>query len=430
MNYNSWGNYPIAHPSSIRHIYWRDQEVAFNEMGNSFLCYAQGKSYGDVCLNENGILLDTKKLNRFISFDSQKGIVRCEAGITFSEILRIIVPQGWFLPVVPGTQFISLGGAIANDIHGKNHHQAGAFGRYVKCFELLKSNGTRLLCSSEHNSDLYKATIGGLGLTGLITWAEIELKSIKNSYLNVEYIKFNHINDFFQLNKSSEKHFTYTVAWLDCASDGRALGRGIFMRANHNEQEISLPSSRRSFSIPCYFPNFFLNRYSIKAFNGLYYHKHKSIKNALLHYQFFFFQLDAIHNWNRIYGKRGFLQYQCIVPEDKSIINDLLKRIVKSNQGSFLSVLKTFGTVDSPGFLSFPKQGVTLAFDFPNRGQKTLSLLAELDVIVMKNNGRVYPAKDARMSSEAFKSYYPNWADFLKHKDIKFNSNFWRRVAE
>ena len=430
MNYNSWGNYPIVNPSNIWHIYWRDQEIPFNNVDNFFLCYAQGKSYGDSCLNENGILLDTKKLNRFISFDLQRGVIRCEAGITFAEILQIIVPNNWFLPVVPGTQFISLGGAIANDIHGKNHHHAGTFGRYVKCFELLKSDGTRLFCSPEHNSGLYKATIGGLGLTGFITWAEIELIPIKNPYLNVEYIKFKNINDFYQLNESSEKYFTYTVAWLDCASNGISLGRGVFMRANHSEQEINLSSPRRAFSIPCYFPSFVLNRYTIKTFNRLYYHKqHVLIKEEGLHYQSFFFQLDAIYHWNRIYGKKGFLQYQCIVPaEDQSIVNDLLKRIVKSGQGSFLSVLKTFGTVHSPGLLSFPKQGITLALDFPNRGQKTLSLLEELDVIVMKNNGRVYPAKDARMSSEAFKNYYPNWDSFQKYKDPKFNSNFWRRV--
>lgn len=430
MSYNSWGNYPIIHPSEVWPISWRDEDIFFTKTDKNFLCYAQGKSYGDSCLNQDGILLDTKKLNRFIGFDKENGLLRCEAGITFSEILRVIVPLGWFLPVVPGTQFISLGGAIANDIHGKNHHQAGTFGRYVKCFELLRSDGKRFLCSPQSNIDLYKATIGGLGLTGLITWAEIELKPIRNAFLTVEYVKFKNLDEFFQLQNSSEQDYMYTVAWLDSLSDGQSFGRGIFMRANHAEQEIRSTFTGRSLTMPCHFPNFILNRYSIKAFNFLYYNKQRQpIKKETTHYQNFFFQLDALNNWNKIYGKRGFLQYQCVVPdEDKSIITHLLKRIVKSGYGSFLSVLKTFGSISSPGMFSFPRKGVTLALDFPNKGQKLLVLLKDLDTLVIHNGGRVYPAKDARMSSEAFKSYYPDWQDFLQYKDSRFDSDFWRRV--
>ena len=432
MSYHSWGNYPRVKPAKICPIYWRNQDIAFANMDEEVLCYAQGKSYGDSCLNENGILLDTKPLNRFISLDVKTGLLRCEAGITFSDILKLIVPKGWFLPVVPGTQFISVGGAIANDIHGKNHHQAGTFGRYVTGFELLRSDGTRLFCSPKQNQDLFCATIGGLGLTGLITWAEMQLIPIQSPFLAVELIKFDHLDDFYRLNEISEKSFSYTVAWLDCAATGKSLGRGIFMRANHSEPPTQKPTSRRSFSIPCFFPHFVLNRYSIKAFNWLYYHKqHASIQTVLCHYQSFFFQLDAVHHWNRIYGKRGFLQYQCLVPEENKLaIHEMLKRIVKSGQGSFLSVLKKFGQLKSPGMLSFPRMGITLALDFPNRGEHTLSLLKELDSIVLQNQGSVYPAKDARMASATFKQYYPNWEDFLKHKDQKFNSNFWRRMME
>ena len=286
INKCSWGNYPISKPTEVWSIYWRDQNISFNDTDKNFLCYGQGRSYGDICLNENGILIDTSNLNRLITFDEKNGLIRCEAGITFKEILQVIVLRGWFLPVVPGTQFISLGGAIANDIHGKNHHQAGTFGHYVKCFELMTSDGYRLFCSPENNFELYNATIGGLGLTGLIIWAEIQLIPIKNPYLDAEYIKFKHIDDFIDLNKSSEEIFSYTVAWLDCTTrNKKSFGRGIFMRANHNIHKINLPFPRRSFSIPCYLPNFALNHLTIKMFNKAYYYKQfKPTKKTTLHY--------------------------------------------------------------------------------------------------------------------------------------------------
>ncbi len=432
MNYFSFGHYPRVSPSAVWSIDWRDQAIPFANAKQFFLCYAQGKSYGDSCLNENGILLDTKRMNRFIAFDAQSGRLRCEAGMTFAEILRVIVPRGWFLPVVAGTQFISLGGAIANDIHGKNHHRSGTLGRDVKCFELLRSNGERLLCSPQQNKELYQATIGGLGLTGMITWAEIQLIPIQNAYLEVEKIKFKNLEEFFAINKASEKEYAYTVAWLDCLAQGEAFGRGIFMRANHAEQQLDSKQCRtptRKISMPFYLPNKMLNPMTMKAFNNFYYHQQRPEKK-IVHYQSFFFQLDAIHQWNKIYGKRGFFQYQCVMPdENQAVIMQLLQRVVASGQGSFLSVLKTFGDLSSPGMLSFPKKGVTLALDFPNQGEKTLALLNELDVMVVAHQGRVYPAKDARMSAATFQYYYPQWQAFAQFKDPQFSSSFWRRVT-
>ncbi len=428
----SWGNYPKTAYSNVIRPSWPADAIPFDASQCSFLPYGQGRSYGDSCLNENGILLQTSNLNRFISFDPISGILRCEAGITFKDILHTIVPHGWFLPIVPGTQFISLGGAIANDIHGKNHYRAGTFGRHVTCFELIRSDGTKRLCSMQNNSELFKATIGGLGLTGLILWAEIQLIPIKSAYLNVEKIKFKHIDDFFSLNQLSEKKFDYTVAWIDCTQREKSLGRGVFMRANFSDQGPLTTGSSHALSIPCNAPNFLLNHYTTKALGYLYYHKQrKATAEQFMPYQNFFFQLDAVRHWNRTYGNRGFLQYQCVVPvENSAAIKKFLRQVAFSKLGSFLSMLKIFGDLSSPGMLSFPCKGITLALDFPNNGKPTLDLLNELDTITMECGGRVYPAKDARMSGEAFQRYYPNWKDFLNYKDPKFSSNLWRRVTQ
>lgn len=427
MNHQSFGNYPKVPPAEVWPIYWKDEPIAFQQTGKSFLCYAQGRSYGDSCLNEKGILLETKRLNRFIAFDELNGVLTCEAGITFAEILKAIVPKGWFLPVVPGTQFISLGGAIANDIHGKNHVHAGTFGRYVKRFELLRSDGSRTQVTPQESA-LFAATIGGLGLTGIITWAQIKLIPIQSAYLDVEKIQFSHLEEYLQLQETSQTTHQYTVAWLD----SKSLSRGVFMRANHASYRHAFTSPhKRTYSVPYFAPGFLLNHHTIKAFNTLYFKKHSSMQKSTEHLQTFFFQLDAIHNWNKLYGKRGFLQYQCVVPTHHlPAIKNLLRLVSDSAQGSFLSVLKTFGALPSKGLLSFPKQGLTLALDFPYQGQKTLSLLNKLDTIVLHHEGRVYPAKDARMSSYSFKQAYPNWQNFLSYKDIRFDSNFWRRILE
>lgn len=433
----SWGNYPKVKHANIIELNWRDDDFAFLQTNKKFLAHGQGRSYGDCCLNENEILISTKRLNRLISFDAGKGILECEAGMTLAEILDFVVPHNWFLPVLPGTKFVSVGGAIANDVHGKNHHRAGTFGKHVISFELLRSNGEKLICTPEKNSELFYATIAGIGLTGIILSAKLKLKSIQSSMLAVEYIKFQNLNEFFALAQSSEEKYEYTVAWLDCVADGKDFGRGIFMRGNHEERRVGKgalatcsPPAKKS--IPFYFPQFALNRYSVKAFNHLYFHRQAMKKNIQsVTIDSFFFPLDAIKNWNKIYGKRGFVQYQCVIPESNAKqISKVLKTIVQAGQSSFLSVLKTFGDVKSPGMLSFPKKGVTLALDLPFRGEKTLKLLKDLDSMVIDAGGRIYPAKDACMNSNAFKIFYPQWQDFSKYIDPKFSSSLWRRVTQ
>jgi FAD/FMN-containing dehydrogenase len=400
----------------------------------SVLPYGQGRSYGDVCLNDGGTLLLTSRLDRLIAFDAENGVLRCEAGTTLEAILSVIVPRGWFLPVTPGTQFVSVGGAVANDIHGKNHHKAGTFGRYVRRFELARSSGERLVCSPEENAELFRATVGGLGLTGLVTWVEISLKRISGPRVDVETVPLTGLEDFFRLSAESDRDFEHTVAWFDGLAPPERF-RGLFYRGNHAapEDKVKLPDFRARLSVPCGLPSGLLNRRTIRAFNWLYYDwsAHKPSRRSVS-YRSFFYPLDAVSHWNRIYGRRGFFQYQCAVPlgdEGRRPVAPLLEVVARSGQGSFLSVLKVFGDMASPGLLSFPRPGVTLAMDFPNRGRKTLELFDRLDALVRDAGGAVYPAKDARMSAAAFQAFFPRWREFEKFVDPKFSSSFWRRVT-
>jgi len=417
-------------------MHWSNDSVPFSSSDRTFLPYACGRSYGDSCLNNDGTLLDVRSLRRFISFDDHTGVLRCESGVTISEILHLVVEKGWFIPVTPGTQFVSVGGAIANDIHGKNHHQAGTFGRHVRSFELLRSSGERFMCSRQQNSDLFCATIGGLGLTGIITWAEIQLKPVFGPWIATQRCRFSNLNDFFDLSAQADQAFEYTVAWIDCFSKGSALGRGIFIRGNHQNATqcpSAPPKSRTKFTMPLNSPFALFNSTTLKLFNyAYYYNSPKKASISFEPYDRFFYPLDSIQHANRLYGSKGFLQYQCVIPrqDQEEGIQALLSHIQRSKQGSSLAVLKQFGSIASPGILSFPRPGTTLALDFPYRGNRTLNLLSDLDEIVVSLGGAVYPAKDARMSSYHFQQYFPKWKEFSRYIDKKFSSNFWRRVTE
>ena len=330
--------------------------------------------------------------------------------------------------------FVTVGGAIANDVHGKNHHRAGTFGCHVRSFELLRSDGARWFCSAEQNADWFRATIGGLGLTGFITWAEMQLKSIGSCYLQTESIRCANLDEFFHVSAECDEIYEYTVAWVDCLARGKALGRGLFLCGNHMAGKVSQPFSkkRRHIAFPFQPPFSIVNRASLKAFNWFYYHRQrKSHQSNTVYYEPFFYPLDAIGQWNRMYGRRGFMQYQCLVPKERSdvAVREMLDRISAAGKGSFLAVLKAFGDRPSPGLLSFPRAGITLALDFPNEGKTTFDLLNGLDNIVRAAEGRVYPGKDARMSPESFAAYYPHWKDLTQYRDSRFSSSFWRRVT-
>lgn len=433
--YHSWGHYSQTEQQAVP-IHWRTIPLPIaGDSQETFLPFGNGRSYGDVCLNNDGVLLDARGLDRFISFNSAEGILRCESGVLLSEILALTVPQGWFLPVVPGTKFVTLGGAIANDIHGKNHHSAGTFGCHVRCLELLRSDGKRLSCSPFENTEWFRATVGGLGLTGLITWAEIDLKRIENPMMEVETIRYEQLDDFFELSIESDEKYEYTVAWVDSMARGKKLGRGHFIRANHAVSGIKQVSAPRyQANIAFEFPFSFVTRASARLFNVLYYRKQLSPKRTrLTHYEPFFFPLDQVLNWNRLYGPCGFHQYQCLLPlsgDGLNALRDLFNRGAHGEIECFLSVLKVFGSRSSPGLLSFPRAGVTVTLDLRHRGSRTLQLLDDFDKVVRSAGGAVYPAKDARMSSFSFRQYFPHYEELEQFRDPRFNSSFWRRLTE
>lgn len=434
QRYHSWGQYPKTTPRAVVPVAWRHRVPDLGGAPGTVLPYAYGRSYGDSCLNDGGTLLDVSGLRRFIAFDPATGLLRCEAGLMLADILATFVPRGWFLPVSPGTKFVSLGGAIANDIHGKNHHRAGTFGRHVPRFELVRSTGERFVCSPDEHRDLYRATIGGLGLTGLITWADLSLMPITNAYIDMEQIKFDSLDEFFTLAADSEAGYEYTVAWVDCLAGGEARVRGHFLRGNHDPHPSRPPPAggKPTIPVPVNFPDALVNRRTMAAFNTAYYHRQRrKTVRKVIPYEPFFYPLDSLADWYRGYGKRGFLQWQCVVPltPDTRAIAEIFARIQRSGEGSSVTVLKTFGDLPSPGILSFPRPGVTLALDFPMDGAGILRLLDDLDAVVRQAGGRVYPAKDARMSAANFQAFFPQWREFARCVDPRFSSGFWRRVT-
>ena len=420
----AWGR--LGWPAAAAELPLLDRHGPLPAVEGSLLAFGNGRSYGDVGLNPGGTLLRMRGLDRFIAFDAETGELRCEAGTLLADILDLVVPRGWFLAVTPGTRFVTVGGAIANDVHGKNHHAAGSFGDHVRSFELLRSDGARLNCSREENADWFAATIGGLGLTGVITQATIRLRRIRGTAMAVRNTRYTGLDDFFALNAEAEKAHEYAVAWIDCLAK---TPRGVLMAGDHADGDV--PAPRGAKRVPLTPPFSLINGLSLAAFNAAYYGKPWPAETRQ-HYLPYFYPLDAIHDWNRIYGKPGFYQYQCAVPpaSARTAIGEMLDAIAASGQGSFLAVLKNFGERPAPGLLSFPMPGTTLALDFPNRGTPTLALFDRLDTIVRAAGGRLYAAKDARMRGDFFRAAYPQWQDFSRFVDPAFSSGFWRRVME
>ena len=398
------------------------------------LALGAGRSYGDSALNDGGRLIDMTAMDRLIVFDRTNGIVRAEAGITFSALLRVIVPHGWFLPTTPGTRFVTLGGAVANDVHGKNHHTAGTFGTSVTRLGLYRSQEGEIEASPHHNANLFRATIGGLGLTGLITWVEFKLHRVGSSKIAAETIPFRAYDEFLAISNESTPAWEHTVAWIDCTTGANGEGtRGLFSRGNFLPAGPLQPHTDKTIAnLPIETPVSMINPVTLKAFNSLYYAagcRKRGVK--LVDYAPFFYPLDAVRNWNRAYGRRGFYQYQCVIPlaDADTAIPEMLASIARAGQGSCLAVLKTFGANPSPGMLSFPFEGVTLALDFPNRAARTLELFNRLDGIVSSAKGRLYPAKDSRMPASLFREGFPAFDEFSTLIDPQFQSDFWRRMT-
>ena len=431
----SWGRYPHS-PQQVHAVAWRDAAYpawrdASREHGTT-LAFGNGRSYGDSCLAASGHVVQTLALDRLIAADWQTGVLRAEPGITLEQILNVAIPRGWMLPVTPGTKYATLGGAIANDVHGKNHHVRGTLGRHVRRFALARSDGTQFECAPDEQARFYAATIGGLGLTGLILWAEIQLTPIRSSMIDMTSVRFANLDEFFALSERLDPLHEYSVAWVDCQSRGAGLGRGIFMVGDHATEGPLEVASRKKRTVPFTLPIPVFNRVTLRAFNELYYRKQQRDEvSATVTYDSYFYPLDSLLEWNRIYGRAGFQQYQCVVPPAaaRDATRAILDAIAQSGTGSFLAVLKRCGDLRSPGLLSFPLEGTSLALDFPQRDPLNTRLFAQLDAIVREADGRIYPAKDAHMPGADFRAAYPQWEQLEALRDPALLSRFWERTT-
>ncbi|MGI6458168.1 MAG: FAD-binding oxidoreductase [bacterium] len=422
MKISNWGNYPII-DANIEEFQAHQRAAEIISNHEKVIARGLGRCYGDSALSEN--IISTRRFCRFLAFDQDTGILTCESGVSLEEILDLFVPRGWFLPVTPGTKFVTVGGAIASDIHGKNHHVAGAFSNHVISMDVMLPDGTIRTCSKEENSDLFWATCGGMGLTGLILHATFRLVPIQTSFIRQETVKCENLDAIMDAFEQS-KNWTYSVAWIDCLAKDSELGRSVLMRGEfavpeelrsekQKKQMLAVPKKFRK-TVPFNFPNFVLNSMTVKTFNTLYYGKAPDgVKESIIDYDTFFYPLDSIHNWNRIYGKRGFTQYQFVLPLENSRtgLKEILHTISSSGQGSFLAVLKLFGKQND--LIAFPQEGYTLALDFPI-STTVLALLDELDDMVLHYGGHLYLTKDVRMSEYMFKSSYKNSGKFMELK--------------
>jgi decaprenylphospho-beta-D-ribofuranose 2-oxidase len=436
-----WGRYPRRLETVVCP---RDISEAIPPLESSMIARGQGRSYGDAALSVDGIVMLTERLDRFVSFDEQTGVLTAQAGATLAEVIKESLPRGWFPTVVPGTKTVSLGGCVAADIHGKNHHRDGSFGAHVKEIELVLADRSKVRCSPETEAALFWATVGGMGLTGLITEVAFQLTPVESSYLTVQHNRAPDLDACFDMLADSAWDDHYTVAWIDCLGAGRKLGRGVLMRGRHARRE-DLPvrlrsapygSARRHFNLKFDFPSWVLNTAGVRIFNEFYYRlQSRGTRSFVADYESFFFPLDQIGNWNRMYGKLGFIQYQCVLPTAaaRQGLQSLLEALATSGQTSYLSVLKRFGAAGS-GLLSFPLEGYTLTLDLPIGDPALFPFLDRLDAIVTDHGGRVYLAKDARLKAAALPAMYPRMNEWLAVKkqmdpDNHFDSALARRLA-
>jgi FAD/FMN-containing dehydrogenase len=380
----------------------------------SLIARGNGRSYGDAALN-HACVLDMRGADHILAFDPEAGRITVESGILLADLLEFLVPRGFFAPVTPGTKYVTIGGMIAADVHGKNHHGSGSFARHLEGFSLLCADGEVRHCASDKEADLFRATCGGMGLTGIILSATFRLRRIETDLVRQETVRAENLDDAMAIFDDSA-HWTYTVGWIDCLASRGGLGRALIYRGEHALRSeipdgISTSRRQRQLRVPIDFPGWLLNGWSVRAFNALYYRSGRT-GTSFVHYDPYFYPLDAILDWNRIYGSGGFVQYQCVFPKEASRqgLEAVLRRIEAAGTGSFLAVLKLFGPGDS-GFLSFPMEGYTLALDFPATAE-TFSLLLELDAILMEYGGRLYLAKDSRGSPFLLRRGYPGLDDF------------------
>lgn len=418
---SGWGRYPVESCHVFRPEKRREVAAALaSGLQSSYIPRGQGRSYGDAALNENAGVIWNALLNRFLSFDSATGVLECEGGVSLAEIIRYFLPRGWFLPVTPGTKFVTVGGAIAADIHGKNHHKDGSFSNFVLDLRLLTPDGQVLLCSPAVEPEIFWATVGGMGLTGIVLSARLRLRHVDSAYVFVDFHKARNLEDALTTMDASDEGYDYSVAWIDVLATGETMGRSVLMRGNH-APAAELPARIRDVlaapTVPRWnlfldFPSGILNRLTVQAFNSAYYAVHRTAMRQLVSFEKFFYPLDAINQWNRMYGKRGFVQYQMALPQEsgRAALSTILERLARSGRASFLAVLKRFGEA-GPGLLSFPLRGYTLALDIP-MARGLVPFLHELDRMTLDHGGRIYLAKDAVLRAQDFAAMYPQLEAF------------------
>jgi FAD/FMN-containing dehydrogenase len=431
----SWGRYP-AFPQQGHPIYWREnvpQALAELAAEPPVLAYGCGRSYGDSCMAVSDHVLVMDRMNRILAADWTTGLIVAEAGLTLDELIRVALPRGWFLSVTPGTKFVTLGGAVANDVHGKNHHVMGTFGCHVKSLTLHRTAEGTVSVSRVERSELFAATVGGLGLTGVILTVELQLRRVDSSDVEQCSTRFGSVDEFFDLAHDHDPENEYTVAWIDCVAAGKKSGRGYYVVGNHARQGELIAGRSHFLRFPIDPAVSLVNSFSLRAFNSAYYHRQlrkRSVRR--MNYNAFFYPLDHVLMWNRVYGRAGFQQYQCVIPRvhGHEIIRLALREISRSGTGSFLAVLKQCGALASPGLMSFPLHGISLALDFPQRASVNRRLFANLDALVHEAGGRLYPAKDAHMSAAHFQRAYPAWRRVEALRDPQLMSRFWQRVTQ
>jgi FAD/FMN-containing dehydrogenase len=439
---SGWGRFPREEC----HVYRPEKRISLERIFTEdnqpdYIARGLGRSYGDPALNRDGGVISFARLNRILEFDEESGVVNCEAGVTFPDLLDTFLPRGFFIPVTPGTKFITVGGAIANDVHGKNHHRDGSFGHSLISFEMLLVGGEVVACSREENADLFWATVGGIGLTGILLTARFRLRRVESAYIVVDYQKTRDLDGVLSAIDEDDEKYQYSVAWIDCLARGRNLGRAVLMRGNHASASSLPPGRSDPFvmkdkfkpTVPFDLPQILLNSVTMGAFNKLYYALSSGKQGRLADCDSYFFPLDVIHNWNRGYGKRGFVQYQVTVPlTERQGLVELLESVSASGRASFLAVLKKFGP-GNDGLLSHPFEGYTLTMDFAVNDALP-EFLQGLDAITLNHGGRLYLAKDAVMSPDTFNAMCPRRDEFLAVKnrvdpENRLSSSLARRIG-
>ena len=414
-----WNNYPAVQAKVYRPERIEGIAAMVSQSKTSILARGGGTSFGDSSINNNGINVDTRRLNKMLHFDSKKGVLHCQCGVTLQDVARVFIPRGWFLQVTPGTQFATVGGGVATDAHGKNW-KAGSFCNFVKGLHLMLQDGSIVYCDEENNPDIFYSTFGGMGMTGIILDVRIQLRKVTSSLIDVETIPCRNLKECFEVQFDSMESHEYIFCWLDSHKEGANMGRGVLQRANHCQNNKPIYKEKRRIHVPFYMPSFTVNEYSVEAFNGAYYASVRGKNRKKAYIMDFFYPLDSIANWYKVYGRRGFVEYQMVVPFEGAyeVVSEILKVVTKSKLGSTVAAIKPM--IKAKGVMSFPMNGITFAVDFMP-GQKLWQVLDKLDEMVIANCGRVYLAKDARLSSKNFRQMYSKTIDSWESVRQKYN---------